>query len=114
MHQNEVGWATLTNNPCVGIPDHATAVPGRGGKCFPRLEAGVDETLHLPGQLVRTGRTATEVGTRCDQYAGAMRSANARYCRLLTFEDPVTTLGLGAARKRRGRWTRRFAYCDRG
>jgi len=69
MHQNEVGRATFTNNPRVGIPADTAATPARGGKCFQRVEAGVYETLHLPGQLVRAGRTATEVGTRCDQYA---------------------------------------------
>ena len=59
------------------LAEQLAAAPGCGAERFPRLEAGRDQALDLPGQLVGPGRAAAEVRAGGDDDAGRMGQSNA-------------------------------------
>ena len=53
------------------LAEELAAAPRRGAERLPRLETGGDERLDLPGELVRPGRAAAEIGAGRDPDAGS-------------------------------------------
>src|SRR6476660_4701126 len=69
MDEDEVGRASLRDDSGACLSEQLAASPGGSTERLPRLQAGLHERLDLPGDLIRPGRTATEVRAGRDRDA---------------------------------------------
>ncbi len=76
-----------------------------------RREPGLDEMLHVPGEMARAHRAAAEVGADRDANAGAPRRRDGRVGTLLALRDACRRVRAGEPLERR-RATERFPRAE--
>src|SRR5881397_3279071 len=72
MDQEEIGRTSFDDAPGRCFSQQVSAADRRGRERFPRLEAGFDERLDLPGEVVRPQGSAAEI--RPGERGGRSRS----------------------------------------
>src|SRR2546422_5131393 len=72
MDEEEVRWAAFDDSAGFGLPEQLSAADRRGRERLPRLEAGFDERLDLPGEVVRPQGSAAKIRAGCDPHARAV------------------------------------------
>src|SRR3989475_8214803 len=72
MDQEEIGGPTFDDAPGRRFSQQVSAADRRGRERFPRLEAGFDERLDLPGEMVRPQGSAAKIRACCDPHARAV------------------------------------------
>ena len=77
MDQHEVTRTALADHAGVRLAEELSSAPRRRRQGLPRLQPGLHELLHLPGELVRPRGAAAEVRPRRDRHAGPVGDADA-------------------------------------
>src|SRR2546426_815212 len=77
MHEEEVGGPTFDDSARRSFTEQVSAADRRGRERLPRLEAGFDERLDLPGEMVRPERSTAEVRPGRDTHTGAVGELDA-------------------------------------
>src|SRR5213594_2045100 len=72
MDQEEIGRTSFEDAPGRCFSQQLSAADRRGRERLPRLEAGFDERLDLPGEMVRPQGSAAEIRAGCDPHARAV------------------------------------------
>src|SRR2546426_2853581 len=72
MDQEEIGRSSFDDATGRCFSQQVSATDCRGRERFPRLEAGFDERLDLPGEMVRPQGSAAKIRAGCDPHARAV------------------------------------------
>src|SRR2546422_8704589 len=72
MDQEEIGRTSFDDATRQCFTEQVSAADRRGRERFPRLEAGFDERLDLPGEMVRPQGSAAKIRAGCDPHARAV------------------------------------------
>src|SRR5437867_1393777 len=101
MDQEEIGSTSFDDAPGRCFSQQVSAADRRRRERLPRLEAGFDERLDLPGEMVRPERSTAEVRPGRDTHAGAVGELDALDRPLPAMYNPFLPLVADEPRQRR-------------
>src|SRR5947199_3001761 len=92
MDQEEIGRTSFEDAPGRCFSQQLSDADRRRRERLPRLEAGFDERLDLPGEMVRPQGSAAKIRAGCDPHARAVGEMYALDCPLAPTRDSLLPL----------------------